>query len=292
MFSRINIAILAAFSCFLTYVVINYPINPIAIDFHYFNIKWYGLLFFVTVVIARMKLVKDVSKINISFKDTEADRLILFAMVGMIVGARLLYVIVYQGYPLEHYISHPIDMIAVWKGGLSFHGGLIGLVLGVFLFTRKYKVSFLKCMDIIALTAPIGLAEGRIGNFINGELVGKVTTGPLGIVFNNEGLLPRHPSQLYECLLEGVVLFFILKLYSNKKRVDGSIAGLFMILYAVFRFSVEFVREPDWNLGYIAFGWLTMGQLLCVPMLFIGICVMNYSNMKTKFNSKITKKGA
>lgn len=289
MITKTNAAILILFGLFLTLLIKNYPINPVAIDLNIVKVNWYGILFLTTIVIARIKLGKDIKKIDNRLQAEDADMLILCAMSGMLIGARLLYLIVYQGYPLEHYFSHPLDIIAIWKGGVSFHGGLIGLVIGVWIYSRKYKIQFLKCMDIIALTAPIGLAEGRIGNFINGELWGKVTDGPFGIVFQQAGSLPRHPSQLYECLLEGVVLFFILKAYSMKERTKGSICGLFMVMYAIFRFSVEFVREPDSNLGYIAFGWLTTGQLLCVPMLVIGLFVMNYESIANQCKKQSIK---
>lgn len=289
MITKTNAAILILFGLFLTLLIKNYPINPVAIDLNIVKVNWYGILFFTTIVIARIKLGKDIKKIDNRLKAEDADMLILCAMSGMLIGARLLYLIVYQGYPLEHYFSHPLDIIAIWKGGVSFHGGLIGLVIGVWIYSRKYKIQFLKCMDVIALTAPIGLAEGRIGNFINGELWGKVTDGPFGIVFQQAGSLPRHPSQIYEALLEGVVLFFILKAYSMKERTKGSICGLFMVMYAIFRFSVEFVREPDSNLGYIAFGWLTTGQLLCVPMLVIGLFVMNYESIANQCRKQSIK---
>ncbi len=289
MITKINAAILILFGLFLTLLIKNYPINPVAIDLNIVKVNWYGILFLTTIVIARIKLGKDIKKIDNRLQAEDADMLILCAMSGMLIGARLLYLIVYQGYPLEHYVSHPLDIIAIWKGGVSFHGGLIGLVIGVWIYSRKYKIQFLKCMDVIALTAPIGLAEGRIGNFINGELWGKVTDGPFGIVFQQAGSLPRHPSQIYEALLEGVVLFFILKAYSMKERTKGSICGLFMVMYAIFRFSVEFVREPDSNLGYIAFGWLTTGQLLCVPMLVIGLFVMNYESIANQCKKQSIK---
>ena len=289
MITKTNAAILILFGLFLTLLIKNYPINPVAIDLNIVKVNWYGILFLTTIVIARIKLGKDIKKIDNRLKAEDADMLILCAMSGMLIGARLLYLIVYQGYPLEHYFSHPLDIIAIWKGGVSFHGGLIGLVIGVWIYSRKYKIQFLKCMDVIALTAPIGLAEGRIGNFINGELWGKVTDGPFGIVFQQAGSLPRHPSQIYEALLEGVVLFFILKAYSMKERTKGSICGLFMVMYAIFRFSVEFVREPDSNLGYIAFGWLTTGQLLCVPMLVIGLFVMNYESIANQCKKQSIK---
>jgi phosphatidylglycerol:prolipoprotein diacylglycerol transferase len=289
MITKTNAAILILFGLFLTLLIKNYPINPVAIDLNIVKVNWYGILFLTTIVIARIKLGKDIKKIDNGLQAEDADMLILCAMSGMLIGARLLYLIVYQGYPLEHYFSHPLDIIAIWKGGVSFHGGLIGLVIGVWIYSRKYKIQFLKCMDVIALTAPIGLAEGRIGNFINGELWGKVTDGPFGIVFQQAGSLPRHPSQIYEALLEGVVLFFILKAYSMKERTKGSICGLFMVMYAIFRFSVEFVREPDSNLGYIAFGWLTTGQLLCVPMLVIGLVVMNYESIANQCRKQSIK---
>ena len=292
MITKKNISVLILFGILLTVIIINYPINPIAIDLNYVSIRWYGLLFFTTFLIARYKLSKDITRIDPKLKSDAADYLLLFAMVGMIIGARLLYVIIYSHETLQEYLTNPLEIIAIWKGGLSFHGGLIGLVVGVIFFIKKYKIKFLRCMDVIALTAPIGLAEGRLGNFINGELWGKITDGPFGVVFKNAGSLQRHPSQLYECVLEGVILFFILKAYSMKDRPDGAICGLFMVLYAVFRFSIEFVREPDSNLGYIAFGWLTMGQLLCMPMLFIGLITMNYESIKEHCYQYKIQKGA
>lgn len=186
MITKTNAAILILFGLFLTLLIKNYPINPVAIDLNIVKVNWYGILFLTTIVIARIKLGKDIKKIDNRLQAEDADMLILCAMSGMLIGARLLYLIVYQGYPLEHYFSHPLDIIAIWKGGVSFHGGLIGLVIGVWIYSRKYKIQFLKCMDVIALTAPIGLAEGRIGNFINGELWGKSLMGHLGLFFNKQ----------------------------------------------------------------------------------------------------------
>ncbi len=168
----------------------------------------------------------------------------------------------------------PLKILRVWEGGMSFHGGLIGVMLATWLFGRRNGKSFFQLMDFIAPLVPIGLGAGRIGNFINAELWGKVTDVPWAMVFPNGGLDPRHPSQLYQFALEGVALFLILWLYSRKPRPTMAVSGLFAICYGIFRFIVEFVRVPDAQLGYLAWNWLTMGQVLCLPMILGGIGLM------------------
>jgi len=191
--------------------------------------------------------------------------------MGVILGGRLGYALFYD---LPAYLAEPLKILRVWEGGMSFHGGLIGVMLATWLFGRRNGKSFFQLMDFIAPLVPIGLGAGRIGNFINAELWGKVTDVPWAMVFPNGGPDPRHPSQLYQFALEGVALFVILWLYSRKPRPTMAVSGLFAICYGIFRFIVEFVRVPDAQLGYLAWNWLTMGQVLCLPMILGGIGLM------------------
>ena len=194
--------------------------------------------------------------------------------MGVIVGGRLGYVLFYD---LPAYIANPLLILEVWKGGMSFHGGLLGVMLATLWFARRNGKSFFELMDFIAPLVPIGLGAGRIGNFINAELWGKVSDVPWAMVFPTGGPEPRHPSQLYQFALEGVALFTILWFYSRKPRPTMAVSGLFAVCYGIFRFIVEFVRVPDAQLGYLAWGWLTMGQVLCVPMVLAGLGLMVYA---------------
>jgi len=200
----------------------------------------------------------------------QVDDFITWCVMGLVIGARLGYVLFYD---LGVYLKDPLAIFQVWQGGMSFHGGLLGLCVVVWLFGRKHHKSFLQIADFLAPLAPPGLFFGRIGNFINGELWGAPTSLPWGVLFPDPraGGVPRHPSQLYEAGLEGLVLFTIVWIFSSKKRPAGAITGCFLIFYGLFRFCMEFIREPDPQLGYLAFGWLTMGQLLSVPMMLAGL---------------------
>jgi phosphatidylglycerol:prolipoprotein diacylglycerol transferase len=201
------------------------------------------------------------------------DDLVFLAVLGVILGGRLGYVLFYKP---AHYASHPLEIFAVWQGGMSFHGGLLGVMLAMGIAAWRHNVAYLRLMDFVAPLVPLGLAAGRMGNFINGELWGRVTTVPWGMVFRNAGDLPRHPSQLYQFALEGLTLFFILWWFSSKPRPMGQISALFLIGYGVLRFIAEFAREPDAFLGYLAFG-MTMGQWLCLPMIVGGIALWAWS---------------
>lgn len=190
-----------------------------------------------------------------------------YVILGVILGGRIGYVLFYG---LSFWADDWLYPLKIYQGGMSFHGGLIGVTVACFLFSRRINRHFLEVGDFIAPLVPFGLFFGRIGNFINGELWGKTTNFFLGMVFPGAGNLPRHPSQLYESFFEGLVLFIILWIYSSKPRKAGSVAGLFLLGYAVARFLIEFVRMPDAHLGYIAFGWLTQGQILTLPMFLFG----------------------
>lgn len=204
----------------------------------------------------------------------EIDSLYSFLILGLIIGARLGYVMFYN---LGEYLRNPLEIFAVWHGGMSFHGGLIGSIIAGILFCKKFRLDFWQIADLVIVTAPIGLGLGRLGNFINGELYGRVTDVKWGMVFPAGGQLPRHPSQVYEFLLEGVALFVILWFLKDRKLKPGALSSLFLILYGSFRFFVEFFREPDSQLGFIL-GPFTMGQILSAVMVAIGIGILVYKS--------------
>jgi phosphatidylglycerol:prolipoprotein diacylglycerol transferase len=259
--------------------MIPYPkIDPVIIRIGPLAIRWYGLMYLLGFASSYLLVRYQVKKkeLDISLKDIES--LYSWLVIGLIVGARLGYVIFYD---LKEYIRSPLEIFAVWHGGMSFHGGLIGTLLAGLLFCRKYRKSFWQLSDLIIVTAPIGLGLGRLGNFINGELYGRVTGLPWGMVFPSGGPLPRHPSQLYEFLLEGVLLFIILWRLKDKGLRRGSLTALFLILYGSFRFFVEFFREPDVQLGYIA-GVFTMGQALSAAMILSGAGLLIYLKSRAK----------
>lgn len=252
--------------------MLSFPqIDPVIFSIGPLSVRWYGLMYFAGFLAAwvlgsrRAKHKKN----HAPFTPEQFSDVLVWGLFGVIAGARLGYVIFYK--PL-YYLQNPLEIFVLWHGGMSFHGGLIGVMLCMWLAGRKYKSSFLSTMDFVAPLVPPGLFFGRMGNFINAELWGRVTSGPWGMVFptREAGPLPRHPSQLYEAALEGLLLFAILWIFSSKKRPRGAVAGVFALGYGVFRFIVEFAREPDEHLGFLAGGWLTMGMLLCLPMMALG----------------------
>ena len=215
--------------------------------------------------------------------DADALLTIMFCVIiGVILGGRLGYVLFYgNGY----YFSHPLEVFAFNQGGMSFHGGLVGALISGIVAAKLTRIPYLTLADLGCIAAPIGLFFGRCANFVNGELWGAPTDAPWGVVFGGAaGMMPRHPSQLYEALLEGVVLFLVLYLLSRKRppRPRGTFLGVFLILYGMFRFLMEFVREPDVQLGYLWGGWLTMGQLLSVPLILVGVGVFVYALVTKK----------
>ncbi len=212
----------------------------------------------------------QIKKRKLSITEDTVEQFYFYIILGLIAGARVGYIIFYN---LDFYIRNPLDMFAVWHGGMSFHGGLIGVIVAAIIFSKRYKLDFFMLSDLVVVTAPVGLGLGRIGNFINGELYGRVTTVPWAMVFPSGGPLPRHPSQLYEFLLEGVLLFIVLWRLKNRGFKSGIISGLFLILYGVFRFIAEFFREPDPQLGFVI-GPFTMGQMLSSVMVIGGIFLL------------------
>lgn len=253
--------------------MLQYPsIDPVAIAIGPLKIHWYGLMYLVGIGTAWWLAKRRLAQFDPSWtRDTLSD-LVFWCALGVIAGGRLGYVLFYD---LSSYIANPALVLRIWEGGMSFHGGFLGVLLAVLWFARKHKKPFWALMDFIAPLVPIGLGAGRIGNFINAELWGKASDVSWAMVFPTDpAQLARHPSQLYQFALEGVALFFILWLYTRKPRPTMAVSGLFALCYGVFRFIVEFVRVPDAQLGYLAFDWLTMGQILCLPMMAVGVFLM------------------
>ena len=252
--------------------MIHYPdIDPIAFHLGPLPVHWYGLMYLFGFMIGWALLIWRVKRFDYRMTAEMVSDLVFYVALGVILGGRLGYMFFYD---FSNFVHHPLSVFKVYQGGMSFHGGLIGLCLALWLFAKKNHIPCLVLTDLLAPIGPVGLALGRIGNFINGELYGRVTHVPWGMIFPNGGPLPRHPSMLYEFFLEGIVIFICLWIYTLKPRAVGMASGLFLILYAIFRFAVECVRQPDQQLGFVAFGWMTRGQELCIPMLIIGIILL------------------
>lgn len=251
-----------------------YPnIDPVALDLGIVQIRWYGISYVVGILLAWWLLKIRARNSFWEYSQQQVGDLVFYCMVGIIVGGRLGSVLFY--YP-EYYLQHPLEIFYVQQGGMAFHGGLLGVIAAAWLYARKQQKTFFAVTDFIAPVVPVGLFCGRIANFINGELWGAPSNLPWAMVFPDPaaGGLARHPSQLYQAMLEGILLFAILWWYSSRPRTRARVSGLFLFLYGLFRFLVEFVREPDAHIGYLAFDWLTMGQLLSLPMLLLGLIMM------------------
>ncbi|SFU96235.1 prolipoprotein diacylglyceryl transferase [Halomonas korlensis] len=249
--------------------MIPYPqIDPVAFSFGPIQLHWYGLMYVVGLTAAWWLGRRRAPRLGLT--DDDIGDLIFYGALGVVVGGRLGYALFYG---FEQLLANPLWLFKVWEGGMSFHGGLAGVLIAAWLFARRHRLAFFQLTDFIAPLVPIGLGAGRLGNFINHELPGKISDVPWAMVFPpmmGVGPEPRHPSALYEFALEGVVLFAVLWWLSRRPQQQGLISGLFLLLYGAFRFTVEFVRLPGPQLGFIAFGWLTMGQLLTLPMLAAG----------------------
>jgi phosphatidylglycerol---prolipoprotein diacylglyceryl transferase len=252
-------------------------IDPVAISLGPLKVHWYGLMYVFGLLALWYFAARRAKKPDSGWKPEEVGDFVFYGALGIILGGRLGYMLFYN---FAHYLSHPLDALKIWEGGMAFHGGLIGVLLAMFLYARKTKRTFFQVADFFAPWVPIGLGLGRIGNFINHELWGRVSDVSWAMVFRNGGPLPRHPSQLYQAALEGVALFVILWWFSRKPRPRASVSGMFLLCYGIFRFAVEFVREPDAQLGYLAWNWLTMGQVLSVPMILAGVALMVWAYQK------------
>jgi phosphatidylglycerol:prolipoprotein diacylglycerol transferase len=247
-----------------------YPtIDPVALSLGPIQIHWYGLMYLLGFSgawwLGRLRAER------FGWTAVEVEDLLFYGAIGVIVGGRLGYSLFYD---LPALIDNPLNLFKVWQGGMSFHGGLLGVAVAFGFFARATGKSYFSISDFIVPMVPVGLFFGRIGNFINGELWGKVSDVPWAMIFPNGGPLARHPSQLYEAMLEGVLLFVILWIYSAKPKSPGAVSGLFLLGYGFFRFIVEFVRVPDQQYGYLLLEWITMGQILSLPMIVMGLFII------------------
>ena len=242
-------------------------IDPVFLSIGPLQFRWYGLMYVLTFISAYFVIRAEVARKQLALTRDDIADLVFYGAMGVVLGGRFGYILFYN---LGFYLANPLKLFAVWEGGMSFHGGFLGVTVAFLLFARRKDIPFWILSDIAALCAPIGLGLGRIGNFINGELYGRQTDVPWGMVFPGGGDLPRHPSQLYEAFLEGVVLFFIVRLVPRRFPATGIASWSFIAGYGLFRFIVEFFRQPDAQLGTY-FGLFSMGQLLSLPMCIAGI---------------------
>ena len=251
--------------------------DPVLIDFGFISIRWYSLAYIFGILFGwwygKKIIIQKFKNLEKKAEIKQFDDLITYLIISMIVGGRLGYVIFYN---FSFYTSNPIEIIKIWEGGMSFHGGLIGIIIGTYLFSLKTKTQMLFFLDVIACVSPIGIFLGRIANFINGELIGKVTSVPWAIIFPSIDMAPRHPSQIYEAFLEGIVLFCILRFIISKKGYKiGTCSYMFLILYGFFRSLSEYFREPDAHIGYL-FSVVSTGTFLSLIMIIVGLVTLNF----------------
>ena len=248
--------------------MLSYPqIDPVAFSLGPVDVHWYGLMYLLGFLVALGLARLRVRLYHLDWSVEQISDLIFYAAMGVILGGRFGYMLFYNTY---NFFTHPWIIFKLWEGGMSFHGGLLGVLVALFIFARRVNKTFFVVTDFIAPLVPFGLAAGRLGNFINGELWGRPTELPWGVVFPHVDFVTRHPSQLYEMLLEGIFLFILVWLYAAKPRPAGKVSAVFLMGYAVCRIIAELFREPDSQLGFLAFNWLTMGQLLSLPMFVAG----------------------
>jgi phosphatidylglycerol:prolipoprotein diacylglycerol transferase len=244
-------------------------LDPVAFSLGPIAIRWYSLAYIAGILFGLFWL-KKCNKEDKFLSQQAYDNWLSWIVISIVLSGRIGYVLFYN---LYYFLAHPLEIFAFWHGGMSFHGGLIGSVAGMWIFARKYQVNFLKLIDILAVATPVGLFFGRLANFANMELYGRVSGSNFGIIFPNAGNLPRHPSQLYEAFFEGIVLFTILLLlhrFSKSAKKEGFLSGVFLIFYGIFRILIENFREPDQQIGFL-FAKITMGQILSLPLIFSGI---------------------
>jgi len=258
--------------------MLTYPdIDPVFFSLGPLKVHWYGMMYAIAFIAGWWLATYRARKPDSGWTTEEVSDFVFFVALGVVLGGRVGYVLFYN---FSEFLANPLMLVKVWQGGMSFHGGVLGVMFAMYLYGRKTGRPFLKVLDYVAPCIPFGLFTGRIGNFINQELWGKVTDQPWGMVFPKAGSLPVHPTMLYEAFLEGIVLFCVLWLFSAKPKPMGAISGLGLMLYGVFRFWVEFYRLPDEHIGYIAFNWLTMGQILSLPMIVGGLALMLWAKGK------------
>ena len=255
--------------------MIAYPnIDPVAISLGPVKVHWYGLMYLVGFACAWWLGTMRAKRSGGLWKPEQISDLVFYGAVGVVLGGRFGYVVFYN---FDYFIQNPLWLFSIWEGGMSFHGGLLGVLLAMFLYGRKLDKTFFQITDFIAPLVPIGLGTGRLGNFIGGELWGRASDVPWAMIFPRDpSQLARHPSQLYQFALEGVVLFVVLWWFSSNPRPRMAVSGLFLLVYGLARITVEFFRQPDAQLGFIAFDWLTMGQLLSLPMVLLGVLFIVY----------------
>ena len=254
----------------------SHNLDPVLFDFGFISIRWYSLSYIFGIILGwwlGKRIIRHIlNNNNLRFDVKEFDDLISYIIISLIIGGRLGYIVFYN---LEYYVSHPFDILKVWEGGMSFHGAMIGIIIGTYLFAKKRNVRTFFLLDIIACVSPIGIFFGRIANFINGELVGKATDVSWAVIFPSIDMLARHPSQIYEAVLEGLILFLILNiLIFNRRYKIGSSSYLFLIFYGTFRIICEFFREPDIQIGYL-FNIFSMGTILSSLMILTGLVLMS-----------------
>ena len=259
--------------------MIVHSLDPVLIDLGFFQIRWYSIAYILGIILGWLyanKIIKSTEKNKYNFvqiSTQQFDSLIVYLVIGIIIGGRLGYVIFYN---LEYYSQNFFEIIKLWQGGMSFHGGLLGVVISIIIFSKKNKISFFKIADIVSCVAPIGIFFGRIANFINGELYGKISSLPWSVIFPSAGNSPRHPSQIYEALLEGIVLYLIINYFALKKDLiykPGFISSLFLIIYSILRIFSEIFREPDSHLGLL-FNYFSMGTLLSLLTIIFGLFII------------------
>jgi len=258
--------------------MITYPeINPAAIDLGVVKVHWYGLMYLFGFLAAWWFGKVRAKQENSGWNNEQVSDVIFYGAMGVILGGRIGYILFYN---FDLFLSNPIIILRIWEGGMSFHGGMLGVFAGLYLFARKTNKTFFQVSDFIAPMVPLGLGFGRIGNFINKELWGRPADSAVPWAMDFGDHIARHPSSLYQALTEGLLLFLILFFYSRKTRPRMAVSGAFMMLYGVFRFATEFYRTPDEHLGFVMFDWMTKGQQLSVPMIIIGIALIVYAYKK------------
>jgi phosphatidylglycerol---prolipoprotein diacylglyceryl transferase len=248
-------------------------IDPVAFELGPLVVRWYALSYIAGILLA-YAYIGWLNRRVPFFTHAAREDLITYAVLGIILGGRLGYVLFYQ---FAYYSGQPLEALKIWHGGMSFHGGLLGVLAAFYLYARRHKLPYLRVLDYLAAATPIGLFLGRIANFINGELYGRQTDAPWGMVFPHAGGMPRHPSQLYQAAAEGLLLFLVLFLlvrFTPLLKREGAIGGAFLVGYGLARFGVEFFRQPDAQLGFLFGEWMTMGQLLCLPMIVLGLWLL------------------